>query len=627
MFIKKINLLIFFIILHLTSGYKSFVADYDKHEFMLDGKPFRYISGEFHYFRVPSIYWRDRLKKIRGLGLNAIQVYIPWNYHNPYEDGYLFDGEYDFVQFIKMAQEEDLFVLLRAGPYICAEWENGGLPWWLSLRNRSIVMRSSDPQYIEYLAKWWKILMEKIKPLLLKNGGPILMVQIENEYGSYFACDKNYLAYLRDETWSALGKDVQLYTTDGINSNMLKCGCVDGVLCTVDFGVRPSFDDVKKLFELQNNFTNGGPKVNSEYYVGWFISWGKRKYTFPSNERVVETLKWIWENGGNVNLYPATGGTSFGFSTGTIYDGTIVSTSYDFNAAISENGDINDKYYQIQKFIGSLKDWKWKPKTGFKNYTRYAYGKVPVRPLKDGIHYLRQICLKDKKPLTFEELHTPYGFIVYRVIVNNLNEISIPGLRDVGYVVVNKKYIGKLDKRNYTIKTNVTKKAFIEIYVENEGRCDYETFVDWKGIIDNNVTIDGKKPNEWESCWIGFNINEYYYSRNNSFNYLKLDGNYKVSGPTVLIGSFDANILADTYVVTKGFHKGIVVINGHNLGRYWNTMGPQETLYIPKSFLRLGTNEVLIFEVEASDNCSSKDDCFIEFVHDPIWKWDSFEIY
>ncbi|CEF68651.1 Glycoside hydrolase, family 35 and Galactose-binding domain-like and Glycoside hydrolase, catalytic domain and Glycoside hydrolase, superfamily domain and Beta-galactosidase 1-like family-containing protein [Strongyloides ratti] len=617
LFFELTILLVFFSYLN---GYKYFVADNETHQFLLDGKPFRYISGEFHYFRVPSIYWRDRLKKARGLGLNSIQVYIPWNYHNPFEGQYLFNGEYDFVKFIKMAQEEDLFVLLRAGPYICAEWENGGLPWWLSVKDKNITMRSFDPTYLKHMSKWWSILMNKVKPLLIKNGGPILMVQIENEYGSYFACDKKYMAYLRDLTWTLLGNDIQLYTTDGINKDFLECGCVDKVLCTVDFGVRNSKDDVNKQFALQNQFTHGGPKVNSEYYVGWFVGWGKRKFSFPTSKQVVNSLQWMWEAGGNINIYTVTGGTSFGFTTGTIYDGTIVATTYDFDAPIKENGDIGDKYYAIQEWVNNLKDWKWKPIKGYKNYTRIAYGKVELKILEDGISHIEQKCAFSDRPLTFEELRTPYGFVLYKTSVNDLKEISVPGIKDIGFISVNNNYIGKIDQKNYTLKTDHKGCGGLEILVENQGRSDYETFVDWKGILDNNITVNGKKINKWESCWLSLYIRDEYYRKNVSTK-INLTSENKLLGPTVFLGILEIKQLADTYIVSKGFHKGIILINDHNLGRYWNDMGPQQSLYVPKSFLRIGKNKIMVLELEKCDICDGENDCFIEFVQDSIWNW------
>lgn len=560
------------------------------------------------------------MRKARGLGLNSIQVYIPWNYHNPFENRYLFNGEYDFVKFIKTAQEEGLFVILRAGPYICAEWENGGLPWWLSLKDKNITMRSYDSTYIRYVHEWWRILMSKVKPLLIKNGGPILMIQIENEYGSYFACDKKYITFLRDLTWELLGDDVQLYTTDGISENLLSCGCVDKVLCTVDFGVRKSKEDVSKQFALQNQFTHGGPKVNSEYYVGWFVGWGKRKFTFPTSKEVVDNLQWMWEAGGNINIYTVTGGTSFGFTTGTIYDGTIVATTYDFDAPIKENGDIGDKYYAIQKWISSLENWKWKPIYGYKNYTRIAYGKVKLKVLENGLSHIEQKCAFSDRPLTFEELRTPYGFVLYKASVNDLKEISVPGIKDIGFISINNDYIGKIDKKNFTLKTDYEGCGGLQILVENQGRSDYETFVDWKGILDNNITVNGKKINKWESCWLSLYVTDEYYKEDDSKEILS-KSEKELLGPTVFLGILEINQLADTYVVSKGFHKGIILINDHNLGRYWNDMGPQQSLYVPKSFLRVGKNKIMVLELEKCDICDNKDNCFIEFVQDPVWNW------
>ncbi|RUS69129.1 hypothetical protein EGW08_023112 [Elysia chlorotica] len=254
----------------------TFEIDYENDTFMKDGKPFRYVSGSFHYSRVHPFYWKDRLVKTRAAGVNTIQVYVPWNVHELTSGKFSWDGASDLPRFLTLAQEADLAVLLRLGPYICGEWEFGGFPAWLLTANASMVLRTSDPSYMKYVDRWFTALLAKVKPFLYNNGGPILMVQTENEYGSYFACDFVYLKYLRDKVLAALGEETVLYSTDGDGAGYLKCGKVDGVYATVDFGITTN---PAGAFNVQREFEPKGPLVNSEFYTGWLDHWGSKHST------------------------------------------------------------------------------------------------------------------------------------------------------------------------------------------------------------------------------------------------------------------------------------------------------------------------------------------------------------
>ncbi|CAI9584524.1 unnamed protein product [Staurois parvus] len=274
--------------------------------FLKDGKCFRYISGSIHYFRVPPVYWKDRLLKMYMTGLNAVQVYVPWNFHEPQPGMFNFEGERDLERFLNLTVELGLLVILRPGPYICAEWDMGGLPAWL-LYKKDIALRTSDPDYLKAVDSWLSVLLPKIQPRLYSNGGNIISVQVENEYGSFHACDYSYLRHLLTIFRLYLGDDVVLFTTDGNSNIELRCGTLQGLLATVDFG--PG-DNATNAFELLRRVQPQGPLVNSEYYTGWLDYWGE-KHASSSAEQVSRGLQNILEAGASVNMYMFEGGTNF----------------------------------------------------------------------------------------------------------------------------------------------------------------------------------------------------------------------------------------------------------------------------------------------------------------------------
>jgi beta-galactosidase len=294
----------------------SFNIDYNSDTFRMDGEPFRYVSGSLHYFRVPRDLWKDRMQKMRAGGFNAIQFVVEWNLHEPKPGQYDFEGILDINAFIQLAQDQGLYVLLRPGPYICAERNGGGLPYWLYAIDPDIRLRTSDPKYLKYVDKWWDVLLPKIKHQLYVNGGPIIMVQLENEYGSYGLqtknCDTKYGIHLRDLIRKHLGTNVQLYTTDGDGDGYLRCGQVPGVYATVDFGPGAN---VTNAFAVQRRFEPHGPLVNSEFYPGWLDYWAHPHNVVGVNQSAV-SLDQILATGANVNIYMAHGGTSFGFGNG-----------------------------------------------------------------------------------------------------------------------------------------------------------------------------------------------------------------------------------------------------------------------------------------------------------------------
>ncbi|KAG0725489.1 Beta-galactosidase [Chionoecetes opilio] len=338
---------------HEGTQERSFSIDYDNNQFLKDGEPFRYVSGSIHYFRTLPSEWRDRLKKMRMAGFNALETYVEWSSHEPEQGTYDFSGINDLPSFLTIAQEEDLVVILRLGPFADAERDMGGLPYWLLNKNPDMRLRSSDPSYLKYVDAWFgDALLPKVKPLLYENGGPIIMMQVANEYGSYPDCDFAYTSHLRDLVRAGVGEGTVLFTTDGNGVGFLKCGKIPEVYATVDFG---SGTDVAKSFDTMRLFEPRGPLVNSEYYPGWLDHWGAPHSTVKA-EAVAKTLDEMLALNASVNMYMFHGGTSFGFTAGSNMNGAFQAcpTSYDYDAPLSEAGDPTDKYWIVRNVTAKV---------------------------------------------------------------------------------------------------------------------------------------------------------------------------------------------------------------------------------------------------------------------------------
>ncbi|KAE9550919.1 hypothetical protein FO519_005881 [Halicephalobus sp. NKZ332] len=562
---------------------RSFVVDYENHVFLKDGKPFRYISGEIHYNRIHPDQWNDRLSRLRAAGLNAVQIYVPWNFHEPFEGVFNFEGNADIVKFIKLAQANELLVLLRPGPYVCAEWENGGLPYWL-LKKDKIQMREYSTPYITAVDKYYKKLLPLLKPLLYVNGGPIIMVQVENEYGSYKS-DKKYLKFLRALFIEQLGKEVLLYTTDGAGESYLKKGVVDGVFSTVDFGPTKN---VAEYFQLQQKYSGGGPKVNSEFYPGWFTLWGQNKPDLPTTEDVLGTMTEMYNQNASFSFYMFHGGTNFGFWNGAEVNGAVI-TSYDYAAPVSESGDITPMYEKIQEWFRSLPDWPHKPVSTPKNNSAAHYGKVVLTKtdnLIDGVSNSLLSCKKSNQPLSFEDIDHPLGFVLYRTVLPfSGSNLTAENLTDHGYVYLDGVSQGVIihNLLDYSKKwielKNAKKGDQLFILVENRGRQTYLTKMDYKGLLPN-VTLDGKVLLNWQQCGVNVESNSRLVKLNsrNRKPWILENGSPDTAG--IYSGSFEIQgEIADTWFNPEGFRKGQVLINGFNIGRYWSSAGPQSDFF------------------------------------------------
>uniref|UniRef100_A0A1I7T672 Beta-galactosidase n=1 Tax=Caenorhabditis tropicalis TaxID=1561998 RepID=A0A1I7T672_9PELO len=618
----------------------SFLIDESNRQFLLDGLPFRYISGSIHYFRIPRDRWDERLSKVRALGFNAIQYYIPWNTHELEEGNYDFSGILDFAEFSSLAFHKfNLWTILRIGPYICGEWENGGLPAWLLNKNVT-KQRSSDPIFTREVEKWFETLLPRIKPILRKNGGPVLMLQIENEYGSYDACDKQYLRFLRDLTRAHVGDDVLLFTTDGSAENLLNCGTVEGVFSTIDFGPTDNTKQIEENFKIQRKFAPNGPSVNSEYYPGWLALWGQKKQELPSIQTIIKGAQSMYSLGASINFYMIHGGTNFGFWNGAEAEAPCI-TSYDYTAPISEAGDITGNYLEIRKWVKGLPDWSTPPLDVPGNSPKARYGKIKMR-LVHSVEKLNNMidmselsdagdCVDSDKPMSFETLNHPLGLVAYQARIDSCGNLTIPSFGDFVYVYLNGKYIDTLTRRYYNLSRN---SVIIEgcrndgedrlfLLVENQGRKTFQTINDRKGIL-SDVFINNEAIRFWTQCGIKLPLQEtenYYLRKAGKKNQRKFMNNNQKQG--VFVGVLPVDARADTWLDTTGWGKGIVIVNGRNIGRYWPTEGPQMTLYIPAEFLKVGENLVMIVELQgAEDACTSTSACIADFIDYPIFHFD-----
>ncbi|CAL8331462.1 unnamed protein product [Lota lota] len=604
---------------------RSFSVDHKNDCFRKDGEEFRYISGSIHYSRIPRVYWKDRLLKMYMAGLNTIQTYVPWNFHEPSPNQYIFNGDRDLENFLQLAQDIGLLVILRPGPYICAEWDMGGLPAWL-LKKKAIVLRSSDPNYIAAVDTWMGKLLPMMKPFLYQNGGPIISVQVENEYGSYFTCDYNYMRHLSKLFRGHLGDEVVLFTTDGAGLAYLKCGSIQGLYATVDFG--PG-NHMIAAFDAQRHAEPHGPLVNSEFYPGWLDHWGSHHATV-STAIVVKSLNEILALKANVNLYMFIGGTNFGYWNGANNPYTPQPTSYDYDAPLTEAGDLTDKYFAIRDVI---KTYRKIPEGPIPPPTpKYAYGAVKMTKLQTVSSALEQLSfsgpVKRTYPMSFIELNQAFGFVLYRtklpVNCSSPTPLSSPlnGVHDRAYVSVDGVPVGILERnKGLTINITGSSGSQVDLLVENMGRINYGSGInDFKGLV-SNLTLGKDVLSDW--TMYSLNIDE-AVSQGLIQETQVPDSSQPASLalPTFYRGSFlipdgIPDLPQDTYILFPGWRKGQVWINGFNLGRYWPARGPQVTLFVPASVLSTAApNNVTVLELEVSP-CTTGS-CVVEFTKTPI---------
>ena len=605
---------VLYVLIFTTSVYaqQSHRFEIKAGNFLYDGQPTQIHSGEMHYARVPQQYWKHRLEMIKAMGLNTVATYVFWNYHETAPGVWDFStGNHNIRAFIQTAAEVGLMVILRPGPYACAEWEFGGYPWWLQ-KNKDLVIRANNKPFLDSCNNYISKLMTEIKDLQITNGGPIIMIQAENEFGSYVAKRKD-IPLTEHKQYSlaikkqliGVGVTVPLFTSDG--SWLFQGGTIEGALPTAN-----GEDDVMKLKKVVNQFNGGeGPYMVAEFYPGWLDHWAE---TFPkvSTKEVVDQLKKYVDSAISFNFYMVHGGTNFGFTTGANYDKNHDiqpdMTSYDYDAPISEAGWATEKYKAIRKLLMQQNN---KPLPSIPEAIPVIA--IPAIKLNKSIDLF---SLKEKmtpvtnaNPLSFEDLNQGNGYVLYcKKFTQPISGLlKMKGLRDYATVYINGEKVGVLNRytKTYSMPIDIPFNAELEILVENMGRINYgsEIINNLKGII-SPVFVDSTEiTGNWNMYRFPFNEEPYknFGTNNNS-----------KSKPTIYQGSFELQQTGDTFLDMSAWGKGIVFVNGHHLGRYWS-VGPQQTLYLPGVWLKNGRNEIVVFE-QINDQSSHT----IEGVTQPI---------
>jgi beta-galactosidase len=555
--------------------------------FVLDGKPFVIRSGEMHYQRVPHQYWHDRMKKMRALGLNTLTTYVFWNVHEPSPGVWDFTGDLDLGAYLKAAQEEGLFVLLRPGPYVCAEWDLGGLPSWL-LAGEGMKIRSKDPQFLVAAERYIKKVGEIAAPLQVAKGGPILMIQVENEYGS-FGDDHEYTGAILTMLRNA-GFDGMLYTADGSEAKMLSGGALPGIPAAINFGAS---SDPEKEFANFAQFRTGVPKMVGEFWTGWFDHWGENHHKTDAAQEA-KNLDWLVSRGIGVNLYMVHGGTSWGPMAGAnLYDRYEPDiSSYDYDAPIDEAGRLTAKFSALREV--------------FKKYLP-AGEVLPEPPAALPIVEIPQLKFKSNSPLTrllglpvhadspksMEALGQNYGMVMYRHAVNKAMKgtLELNEAHDYALVSQQGKLLGILDRRKKETKLDVTLEAGapLEILVDASGRVNFGPHLvdDRKGIV-GVVKLNGEELKGWDMFPLPLD----------KLSKLKFKSKPAI-GPAFFRAIFDMKPAGDTFLDLRGWGKGYVWVNGHNLGRYWG-VGPQQSLFCPGVWLKTVRNEIIVLDLDAN---------------------------
>ncbi|XP_062536479.1 beta-galactosidase-like [Armigeres subalbatus] len=599
----------------LDNRQRTFTVDYDNNTFLLDGAPFQYVAGSFHYFRAMPEAWGSILKSMRAAGLNAITTYVEWSMHNPKEGVYNWKGIADIEQFIQMAHNEDLLVILRPGPYICAERDMGGFPYWLLHKYPGIQLRTADVAYLREIRTWYAELFSRLEPYLYGNGGPIIMVQVENEYGSFFACDYKYMKWLRDETERYVKGNAVLFTNNG--PGLTQCGGIEGVLSALDFGPGTS-QEIDGYWQDLRKHQPKGPLVNAEYYPGWLTHWQEKQMARTPIEPVVASLRYMLSSKVNVNIYMFYGGTNFGFTAGANEQGPgrfiPDITSYDYDAPLDESGDPTPKYSAIRQVISEFFPMPNGPlPTPMRKMSLPSVVLRPIANLLDK-QFLRAIAspeVRNVTPMTFEALNQYSGLVLYEALLpNDLKtdpmKLTVEKVHDLGYVFVDTNFIGTLSRQNVISTLPVTQGIGekLQILVENQGRINFGTPNDFKGIV-GNVFIDTQRVLNWTMTGISLDkskIDEYIQrNRNKPTKKARFrQGTPLRQGPAVFYGTFDiARIdILDTYLNLSGWGKGVIFVNGFNLGRYWPRVGPQITLYLPRHILKRDMNQIILLEYQ-----------------------------
>ncbi len=550
-------------------------------QFVRDGTSIKIISGAVHYFRNMPDTWDDIFLKMKAMGLNCVETYTAWNIHEPKPGEFCFEDRLNIAGFINKAAKHDLMVIVRPGPYICAEWEFGGLPWWLQ-NEKDIEIRCMNETYIKYFERYLDKLFDEIRPLLCTNGGPIIMMQCENEYG-YYGDDREYLNYLR-KSYGDKGIDVPLFTSDGSEEGNLLDGSIEGCISTLNFG-----SDVEGRFKVHDKLYPNQPKMCMEMWNGWFDAWGDELHHTTSAENYAKVVDDMLKKG-SVNMYMFIGGTNFGFTSGANHTEKYTPdvTSYDYDALLTESGDVTPKYLAVREIIKKYSDSEL-PEIP-PNRKKTAYGIVKLEETADLIENITLISksVNSNVPLPMESYGIGYGYILYETILNRDYVNATLTFEDIGdralvYIENRLQGIVYVNDESLSVTINAGMGEKLYILVENMGRTNFGSKMMRKKGIVGRLLIDDKIHFTWKAYPLPMdNLDKLVFEKADIKN-----GFFK--------GVFDIKDIADTFLNLENFTKGIVAINGFNIGRFWE-IGPQKTLYVPSYILHKGKNEIIVFE-------------------------------
>ena len=557
-------------------------------DFLLDGKPFRIISGAIHYFRVPMEYWRDRLTKLRACGFNTVETYVAWNMHEPEEGKFDFSGMLDIEAYLELASELGLYAIVRPGPYICSEWDMGGLPWWL-LKYDDMELRCSDETYLGKVDRFYDELIPRLAKHQITEGGNILLVQNENEYGSY-GDDSEYLRYLA-QGLRKRGINVPLFTSDGAEKQMLTGGTLPEIHKTANFGSNPG-----KNFEALREYQPDGPLMCAEYWNGWFDHWEEQHHRRDPAD-AARCLDDILAMGASVSVYMFHGGTNFGYMNGANrydkYEPTI--SSYDDDAPVNENGLLTEKYYLFRDVVSKYTDI---PDIELPEEIKpAAYGRLKFTRSASLLDSLDVLSTPQKlvAPRSMEKLGQGYGFILYRCKVRGPREeqtLHFDSLHDRAYVFTDGKFIGMqyINDVEDSIKLAVPEEGItLDVLVENMGRVNYGRFLSDRKGVTHGIGAGNNFFYHWDAYTLPLDNTANLEWKNTVASF---DGTPLFLGTDLVVDE-----PSDTFIKLDGFRKGIIFVNGRVLSRYWEK-GPQRSAYLPAPFLRKGKNEITVLELE-----------------------------
>lgn len=563
-----------------------------KGTFLLHGKPFVIKAAEIHYPRIPEPYWEHRIEMCKALGMNTICLYVFWNFHEQQPDRFDFSGNKDIARFCRLAQKHGMYIIVRPGPYVCAEWEMGGLPWWL-LKKKDIKLRSQDAYYMERVGKFMNRVGEELSELQINRGGNILMVQVENEYGAY-AADKAHVSAIRDLVKKSGFTDIELFQCDW-SSTFQKNG-LDDLLWTLNFGTGANIDNqFKKLKEARPDT----PLMCSEFWSGWFDHWGRKHETRPA-KAMVQGIKDMLDRNISFSLYMAHGGTTFGHWGGANNPAySAMCSSYDYDAPISEAGWTTDKFYQLRELLGKYLT----PGETLVDIPE----KLPVIEIPE-IQFTKVAPLFANlpKPRQTENIHPMeyfdqgWGSILYRTTLPATIErglLKITEMHDWAQVFADGKLLARLDRRrgeNVVTLPALKAGTQIDILVEAMGRVNFGSSIhDRKGITEKVELIQGTQQTELKN-WNVYNLPvDYSFAQKRKYT----QSDQMPTAPAYYKATFQLDKPGDTFLDMSTWGKGMVWVNGHAMGRFWE-IGPQQTLYMPGCWLRKGKNEILILDLK-----------------------------